>query len=209
MDNFANFLRSNRILHFVIAILWSFIIGGIVLLMLRGDIQIPSRLQIGPVNLRMYSFILFAAVIIGVFTFEQFRRREKQFASLDVWEGLTYTIIPAIIGARIYHVLTDFELYRNNLIQVFQLWNGGIGFIGGVIGGAIGAYIFARRKGYDIQNLLGILVLSLPLAHAFGRLGNLINYELYGLPTDQPWGLYVPHDICRAPAIEISAELRQ
>lgn len=105
-------------------------------------------------------------------------------------------IVCGFIGARIYHVITDFPLYYpNNLLNVLSFWNGGMGIYGGIIGGILGfllwyLYIY-RQKTYSILFFLDMFAVLLPLSQSIGRWGNFVNQELYGLPTTLPFGIYI------------------
>lgn len=168
------------------------IVSGIVVMafVLRGLIVLPQVIDLGVLQIRLYSLCILGAVGAAAYVFDRLARRD--LPGLDVWTGLLYVMIPAIIGARLYHVVTEWPIYAANPVSALALWNGGLGIIGGAVGGALGGYIFARRYKLDYWKLLGLLAIVLPLGQAIGRLGNLFNYELYGPPTDLPWGLFVP-----------------
>jgi len=101
-------------------------------------------------------------------------------------------VIPAgVIGARLYHVITDFDRFRGDYIEVLYIWKGGLGIWGAVaLGTLVGVWI-ARREGYEVPTLLDSVAPALPLAQAIGRFGNWFNQELFGEPTDLPWGLKI------------------
>jgi prolipoprotein diacylglyceryl transferase len=129
---------------------------------------------------------VYAAVVV---TARRYRARggdPELITATAVWA------VPAgIIGARLYHVVTDFELYRHNLAGAFKIWDGGLGIWGGILlGTAVGAWV-ARRRGADVALLMDCVAPALPLAQAIGRLGNYFNQELYGRPTTLPWGLRI------------------
>jgi len=99
-----------------------------------------------------------------------------------------------IVGARIYHVLTSPDHYfgkGGDPIDAFKIWHGGLGIWGAVAGGALGAWIAARRMGIPLSFVADALAPGLPLAQAIGRWGNWFNNELYGRQTSLPWGLKV------------------
>ena len=105
-----------------------------------------------------------------------------------------WAVLLGIVGARIFHVLTHPDDYfgeGRELIRVFFIWEGGIAIFGALIGGAIGAWIGCRLVGLRFWTYADALAPGLLLAQAFGRLGNWFNHELYGLPTDLPWGLEI------------------
>lgn len=96
-----------------------------------------------------------------------------------------------LVGARLYHVATDWEDYRDRPLDALKVWEGGLGIYGGVAAGALVGAALARRAGMPVSPLLDAAALSLPIAQAIGRTGNYMNQELFGKPTDVPWGLQV------------------
>jgi prolipoprotein diacylglyceryl transferase len=99
-----------------------------------------------------------------------------------------------ILGGRIYHVLTDSERYfgeGRDPVTALYLWQGGLGIWGAISFGALGAYIGARRQGVKFPPLADALAPGIVLAQAIGRWGNWFNQELFGRPTDLPWGLEI------------------
>ncbi len=105
-----------------------------------------------------------------------------------------WAIVPGILGARIYHVI-DFwgEYYFKWPVKAFFIWEGGMGIWGGILGGVVGLYFFWKKnlKKISFLSLLDIIVVGLPLGQSIGRWGNFANGELYGKPTQLPWGLVV------------------
>ncbi|WP_165064571.1 prolipoprotein diacylglyceryl transferase [Marisediminicola senii] len=105
-----------------------------------------------------------------------------------------WSVLLGIVGARIYHVLThpdDYFFEGADPWAVIRIWDGGIAIFGALIGGAIGTWIGCRLVGLRFWSFADALAPGLLLAQAFGRLGNWFNQELYGLPTDLPWGLEI------------------
>jgi phosphatidylglycerol:prolipoprotein diacylglycerol transferase len=125
------------------------------------------------------------------------------------WDALLWALIAGIIGARIYHIFTpsktllemgiDTKYYLTHPVAIITTWHGGLGMPGALIGGAIGLYIFAKRRKIDVRILLDAAAPGVALAQAIGRWGNFINQELYGPPTDLPWGIYIRPENRMAP----------
>lgn len=117
--------------------------------------------------------------------------------SLNIYDLISWVVIPGIIGARIYHILDFWNYYLADPKKIFYFWEGGLGIYGGIIGGIIGLWIFVKLKcktAYFIPTFLlylDLIAIGLPIGQAIGRLGNYINQELYGLPTNLPWGIYI------------------
>lgn len=119
-----------------------------------------------------------------------------------VWNGLVWCLIPAVIGARLYHVLTPSPSmaavgiaspldYWQNPYQLFNLRNGGLGIYGGIVGGALGLWLYAWRQRLDGVAWADLAVIGLALGQAVGRWGNFFNQELYGRPTNLPWAVTI------------------
>lgn len=99
-----------------------------------------------------------------------------------------------LVGGRLYHVITDPELYfteGKNPWNAFAIWDGGLGIWGAIALGAVGALIACRRKGIPLPAMADALAPGIVVAQAIGRIGNYFNQELYGAHTDLPWGLEV------------------
>jgi prolipoprotein diacylglyceryl transferase len=149
-----------------------------------------NGLHIGSFELRAYGLMIALGVIAAV-SFAQ-RRWQARGGNPDDIAAIALWAVPAgIIGARIYHVVTDPELFRGRWLHVFAIWEGGLGIPGGIAGGVLaGAYV-ARRRGLPVARLLDVVAPALPLAQAIGRWGNWFNQELFGRPTTLPWALHV------------------
>ena len=96
-----------------------------------------------------------------------------------------------MIGARLYHVLTDWERFEGNLATIVKVWEGGLGIPGGMLAGVLVGVYVGHRRGIPLGPGLNAVAPALPLAQAIGRWGNYFNQELYGRPTDLPWALEI------------------
>ena len=99
-----------------------------------------------------------------------------------------------LVGGRLYHVLTDPELYfgeGKDPITALYIWRGGLGIWGAIALGGVGAYIGCRRRGARFSAFADALAPGIAVAQAIGRWGNWFNQELFGKPTDLPWGLEI------------------
>jgi phosphatidylglycerol---prolipoprotein diacylglyceryl transferase len=155
-------------------------------------------IHIGPLYIHFYALILMSAMLVGAYV----TARRAPLRGLDpehVWNGLLWAIVPGLIGARIYHILTpspasglSLQYYLQNPLQMLAIWNGGLGIYGGLVGGALGILYYARRHKQPLLKWFDTIAPAIPLAQAIGRWGNFVNQELYGAPTDLPWGVYIP-----------------
>ncbi|HEY8457987.1 MAG TPA: prolipoprotein diacylglyceryl transferase [Actinopolymorphaceae bacterium] len=158
---------------------------------------IPSPSQgvwhLGPVPIRAYALCIIAGVIVAVWLGN--RRwiarggRPGTVADIAVWA------VPfGLVGARVYHVVTDYQLYfgpGREPLRAFAIWEGGLGIWGGIAFGALGAWIGCRRRGIPLPAMADALAPGIVLAQAIGRWGNWFNQELFGRPTSLPWGLQI------------------
>jgi prolipoprotein diacylglyceryl transferase len=145
----------------------------------------------GPLHIRWYGLLLALGVLWGAAV----ARRELRRRSID--PDLTYAIalwvVPlGLIGARLYHVATDWSTrFAGHWERIPQVWEGGLGIYGALIGGMLGGAIAARRYGIALPVLLDCIAPGTALAQALGRFGNYFNQELFGGPTSLPWGLEI------------------
>ncbi|MGH3663387.1 MAG: prolipoprotein diacylglyceryl transferase [Micromonosporaceae bacterium] len=149
--------------------------------------------HIGPVPIRAYSIAIVIGIFLAVWITE--RRLRRQGAPPGVVIDIAVWAVPfGIIGARLYHVITDAQLYfgpGREPIEALKIWNPGLGIPGALLAGALGAWIGCRRHNIPLSMLADALAPGLPIAQAVGRLGNWFNQELYGRPTELPWALSI------------------
>ena len=161
---------------------------------LLSAIPSPSSNRVGPFH--MYGLMIALGVIAAV-ELGRLRWRNRGGNADDVY-AIAFLAVPAgLIGARLYHVLTDWRSYQGRWIDAFKLWQGGLGIPGGIaLGVAVGVWV-AHRRGWRISVGLDALVPALPLAQAIGRLGNWWNQELFGRPSTLPWAVRI--DVAHRP----------
>lgn len=153
-------------------------------------LEIP--LPWGELPIQMYALCILAGIIVA--TIMTSRRLTKRGAEPGIVLDVVLWAVPlGIIGARIYHVLTHPDDYfaGQELWRIFAIWEGGNAIYGSLIGGAVGVIIACRITGLRFWSFADALAPGLLLAQAIGRLGNWFNHELFGWPTDLPWGLEI------------------
>ena len=148
----------------------------------------PIALRLGPLSIHWYGIIMATAILAAAWlgTTEARRRGENPEVG---WSMLLWAVAGGVIGARLYHVISMWGVYAANPALIPQVWNGGLGIPGAVIGGAAAVYAYTRLRGLPTGRWFDIFVMALPLGQAIGRLGNFVNQELYGPPTSLPWGI--------------------
>ncbi|MEQ8144383.1 prolipoprotein diacylglyceryl transferase [Streptomyces sp. OP7] len=150
-------------------------------------------LYLGPVPLRGYAFCIiigvFVAVWLGNKRWIARGGRAGTVADIAVWA------VPfGLIGGRLYHVVTDYQLYFSegrDWVDAFKIWEGGLGIWGAIALGALGAWIGCRRRGIPLPAYADAIAPGIALAQAIGRWGNWFNQELYGRATDVPWAVEI------------------
>ncbi len=157
-------------------------------------------IQIGPIILRYYALIIMAGVIAAAWLAVVEAKRRDQKDEI-VWDSLPWIVIGGIVGARIWHILTPpasmveqgitTMFYLTHPLDAIAIWKGGVGIPGGIIGGALAFYIYAKRNKVNFLLWTDIIVPGLALAQAIGRWGNFINQELYGAPSNLPWAISI------------------
>jgi prolipoprotein diacylglyceryl transferase len=156
----------------------------------------PSRgvIDVGPVPIRAYALAIILGIVVAV-TVADRRLVARGGRKGAVAEVATWAVPFGLVGARLYHLATNPELYWGShgqgTVAALEIWHGGLGIWGGVIGGAFGAWIGARRHRVDFALLADALAPGLVLAQAVGRWGNYFNQELFGRPTSLPWALQI------------------
>ncbi|WP_426325526.1 prolipoprotein diacylglyceryl transferase [Microbacterium sp. E-13] len=154
-----------------------------------------SYFDIGPLRIHIYALCIITGIIVAVLWTNA--RLTKRGAEPWVVIDIALLAVPiAIIAARLYHVVTHWDFYFGEGSRPWSflyIWEGGIAIYGALIGGAIGAWLGCKWTGIRFWSFADALAPGLLLAQAIGRFGNWFNQELYGLPTDVPWGLEIDY----------------
>ncbi|MDQ4145491.1 MAG: prolipoprotein diacylglyceryl transferase [Actinomycetota bacterium] len=161
-----------------------------------GTIPPPAldSLEIGPLSVRLYALFVigggFALFFIAV------RRATALGVDREVAERVgTVMFITVVLGTRLGYVVPRLSEYVDRPWAVLFLWEGGLAIYGGIVTGIVTALVLSRRMGFDGRSLLDAVAPAAPIGQAIGRVGNYFNQELFGTPTELPWGLEVepPH----------------
>ena len=133
----------------------------------------------------IYGLIIGIAIVVGV---ELIKKYNNTISYLDIFILLLFTLL----GSRLIFVFHNIEEIKQGLINPIAIWDGGLAFYGGILGLIVAIFLISRLKRIKFFNLSDSILLFLPLIHAIGRVGNFFNYELYGLPTNLPWKIFIP-----------------
>jgi phosphatidylglycerol:prolipoprotein diacylglycerol transferase len=164
------------------------------------DASPPTGITLGPVTIGFYGvgFVLAAAVMILV---SQSEARRKGLDPGLVTSAIIVVAIFALIGARVYHVLGEWQAYADDPLRAILPPYAGLGLYGGIIGATVGIWVFLRGRAVPLSRALDVVVPGTLFAQGIARWGNLFNQELYGPPTDLPWGITIDcaHRIAQYP----------
>lgn len=153
-----------------------------------------SYIELGPFRVHFYALFILAGIVLALILTES--RLRTRGAEAGIALDISLWAIPfGILGGRFFHVLThpdDYFFPGADLLAIFRIWEGGLAIYGALILGSVGAYIGARSAGIKFTSYLDAVAPGVLLAQAIGRWGNYFNNELYGTPTDLPWGLEIP-----------------
>lgn len=163
--------------------------------MLHTYLPSPSQgvWHLGPFPLRAYALLILAGIFVAIWLTTK-RWVAAGGKADDVYDVAMWAVPFGIVGGRLYHLITDPELYftaGKDPVKALYIWDGGLGIWGAVALGIVGALIGCRRKGISLAAFLDAVAPGLVLAQAIGRWGNYFNQELYGGPTKLPWALMI------------------
>jgi prolipoprotein diacylglyceryl transferase len=147
-------------------------------------------LHLGPLQIRLYGLMIALGALTAV-SLANRRWQQRGGGPSDISAVAMWAIPAGVIGARAYHVATDWKTYRGNWLNALAIWHGGLGIPGGVAAGVLVGIIVARRRHLPPARLLDVVAPALPIAQAIGRLGNWFNQEVFGRPSTMPWALKI------------------
>lgn len=150
----------------------------------------PIMAAIGPINIYWYGFFILlatlAALLVCLYLAKLYKIKADIIIDLTFW-----LIISGLLGARLYEVLLELPYFLANPLNIFKIWQGGLAIHGAIIGGLIALWRFAKKNNFNFFQLAAIIITALPLGQAIGRCGNYFNQELFGYPTNLPWGIRI------------------
>ena len=161
----------------------------------------PILFSIGPLHFRWYGLMYVVGFAIAWWLgLRRARRPDSGWTADQVERLVTYGVFGVIIGGRLGSMLFyDFNNFVREPWKVFHIMDGGMAFHGGLIGVVIALWLFARSQGKGLLHVGDFAAPLVPLGLAAGRIGNFINGELWGRPTDVSWAMVFPHDPLQVP----------
>ena len=173
----------------------------------------PVAVQIGPIAIKWYGLAYLAGLLLGWLYIRRLLSQTKLWADerppflpQKVDDLLIYMVAGVLIGGRLGFVLFyEPSYYLENPLDIFAVWKGGMAFHGGLFGSGVAIWIFSRRNGINPWSTSDLCTATVPIGIFFGRIANFINGELFGRPTDVPWGMVFPEARLHYPNVEPTA----
>lgn len=150
----------------------------------------PVAFRIFGLNIYWYAIIIITGMIVGAY----FAKKEFDKRGFDpdfIYDFLTIMLPMAIIGARLWYVIFEWDYYSQNPIQILNFRAGGLAIHGGIIASVITGYFFSKKKNVSLIELTDVIFPSVAIGQAIGRWGNFMNMEAYGYPTNLPWAMEI------------------
>ncbi len=158
--------------------------------------NVPKSFWVFGFEVALYGVIIGIGIMAGVFLAAYIAKKEKVNPDI-VWDFVIYAIIFSLIGGRLYYVIFSWDMYKNDLVQIFNVRNGGMAIYGAVIAAFITLFVYCRRKKLNFFQIADICVPGLVLGQVIGRWGNFTNREVFGEYTDSLLAMCLPIDAVR------------
>jgi len=154
----------------------------------------PVAVDFGPVAIHWYGLTyLFGFIAVWWLGNLRARRPDSGWAAEEVADMLFYGALGVILGGRVGYILFyNFDLFIDDPLMLFRIWQGGMSFHGGMLGVFVAMWVFGRKTGRTFFQVTDFMAPFVPVGLGAGRLGNFINGELWGRPTELPWGMVFP-----------------
>ena len=159
--------------------------------------NVPRSFSIFGFRIAFYGVIIGIGILCGILMAAYIAKKEGLNPDL-IWDFAIYAIVFSIIGARIYYVVFDWDIYKDNLISIFNLRNGGLAIYGAVIAAFATLWVYCRVKKQSFLQIADICVPGLVLGQIIGRWGNFMNREVFGEYTDNLLAMRLPIDAVRS-----------
>ena len=159
--------------------------------------NVGKEISVFGFEIAFYGIIIGLAILTGIFIAVAEAKRTRQNPE-NYYDLAIYAVIFSIIGARLYYVAFSWDMYKDNLLSIFKLREGGLAIYGGVIAAVITVFIFANIKRLSWSQVLDTAVLGLVAGQSIGRWGNFFNREAFGEYTNGIFAMQLPVDAVRA-----------
>lgn len=166
--------------------------------------HVGKNIRIGNVTIAYYGIAIAVGMLLGIRAITA-RARETGQKTGDYIDISVFTMLFAIIGARIYYVAFSWERYRDNVLSVFNIREGGLAIYGGLIGGVLTILVLSKIKKIPFRRILDTCVIGVPIGQILGRWGNFFNREAFGGYTDNLFAMQLPVSAVRQN--EITSEM--
>jgi len=154
----------------------------------------PVIFSIGPLAIRWYGLMYLLGFVGGYFIMGHIARlRDFPIGKEEISDLLFYCVFGVVVGGRLgYTLFYNAEYYLSRPWEIVYVWEGGMSFHGGLLGVLAVLLLYCKKRNYSLLMIADLVVAAVPIGLGFGRLGNFINAELWGRPTDLPWGVVFP-----------------
>lgn len=161
--------------------------------------------NIGNISVHYYGLCISLGIVFGLLSaYFICKKFYKDFNADVIFDVAIPTIVGGIIGARLYYCALDAQYYLNNLLEIIQIYKGGLSIHGAILGGLLGGIIYSKKKNLPILKLCDIFSFALIVGQIIGRWGNFFNSEAFGYPCDNFLKLYIPLE--KRPVVFINYE---
>ena len=164
----------------------------------------PVFFRLGPVQFRWYGLMYVLGLVAAYFLIKhRASARHVALSKVQLYDLLTYAALGVFLGGRLgYTLFYHSAYYLQHPLKILAVWEGGMSFHGGLLGTCLAIWLFCYKKGFPVYTIADLAVQAVPVGLGLGRLGNFINGELYGRPTDVAWCMVFPRggEACRHPS---------
>ncbi|MEI6835258.1 MAG: prolipoprotein diacylglyceryl transferase [Candidatus Falkowbacteria bacterium] len=156
--------------------------------LLHNFLPQPVLFSFGIITIHWYGLFIVLGILAALALVLCLAKR-FQIKSGVIWDLSFYLVLFGIIGARIYEIFLNYPYYFSHPTQIIKIWEGGLAIHGALIAGALTLFVFIKKNKLNFWSLLAIVTPGLAIGQAIGRFGNWFNQELFGRPTNLPWGI--------------------
>ncbi|MCR5295332.1 MAG: prolipoprotein diacylglyceryl transferase [Lachnospiraceae bacterium] len=153
--------------------------------------HVGKNISIGGFSIAYYGIVIALGMLLAAFAMT-LRARETHQDTDAYMDMFLITIAAGVVGARIYYVVFSWDHYKNDLLSVFNIRQGGLAIYGGILAGVCAIYLFARHKKWDVGQTFDTIAMSVPIGQILGRWGNFFNREAFGGYTDSLFAMQLP-----------------